>query len=148
MLYLKAIHGKTYTRWQDLCKIFRICKDTFYKIFDAKIALLKVCRDSWPRFASLKEDLAIMQKINAFFIIMDIIDIIVILVTLGSGTGLVIARKVATEAGEEIMEQSLKQIIKAAIKPAFIKTFKNVTKKVENYTVKTLTFDWNALFAI
>ena len=79
-------------------------------------------------YKAIKLD-AIMQKINAFFIIMDIIDIIVILVTLGGGTGLVIARKAATEAGEEIMEQSLKQIIKAAIKPAFTKTFKNVTKK-------------------
>lgn len=79
-------------------------------------------------YKAIKLD-AIMQKLNAFFIIMDVIDVIVLLLTLGGAVGFVIGRKVAVEAAEEIAEQSLKQVIKTAIKPAFTQTFKNVTKK-------------------
>lgn len=56
MLSLEIENGKTWTRWEDLLQTFNISEQTFYKVFDSKIRLLKRCRDSWPPYASHEED--------------------------------------------------------------------------------------------
>ena len=64
-LYLEVVYGKTWTRWQDVLKMYNICERTFYHVLDSKIQLVKRCRNSWPRFASHEEDVKLRgQKWN------------------------------------------------------------------------------------
>ena len=57
LLYFEILWGRTWTRWEDLCSMYKISrKQDFYSIFDEKCSIALRARSSWPRYASFEED--------------------------------------------------------------------------------------------
>jgi hypothetical protein len=62
IIYFEIIWGKFSRRWVDLSIKYNLSDRTLRRIFDRILNLVVDTRSTWPRFASLKEDIALRKR--------------------------------------------------------------------------------------